>query len=112
MVPTPTDQVFPFASVVLMSFDNAAHDSPRLDPPTSDSQVPLQSYRVRVGLAECTVLCHTQREAVQLARVKIAQQLPQVRSLMFNILDREFRVDPAGTEPALSQDKRSPQEPA
>jgi hypothetical protein len=87
-----------------MSLNETADGNSRLDPPTGESQIPLQNYRVRVGLAECTVLCHTEREAVQLARVKIGQQFPQARSLMFNILDREFRVDLATSEPASAKD--------
>jgi len=63
-------------------------DSPNLQP--------LRKFHVRVGLAECTVSCRTQQEAVRLARVRIAEQMPQVRTVLQNILDKEFRVDQVG----------------
>jgi hypothetical protein len=83
-----------------MSPDTITPQPSHLEPPSGDAASNLHNYRVRVGLAECTVLCHTQREAVQLARVKIGQQFPQVRSLMLDILDREFRVDLVGAKTA------------
>lgn len=53
----------------------------------------LSRFHVRVGLAECTVLCQTPEEAVRLARSKIGQEMPKVRSVLHNIHDKEFRVD-------------------
>jgi hypothetical protein len=55
--------------------------------------LPLHEFQVRVGLAECTVVCHTPDEAIRLARVRIAEKMPQTRILLGNILDKEFRVD-------------------
>jgi hypothetical protein len=55
----------------------------------------LAKFHVRVGLAECTVMCRTEQEAVRLARVKIGQEMPKVRTVLHNIHDKEFRVDRA-----------------
>lgn len=56
----------------------------------------MKKFHVRVGLAECTVVCGTEQEAVRLARVKIGQEMPKVRTLLHNIHDKEFRVDQVG----------------
>lgn len=61
--------------------------------PNSES---LKQFHVRVGLAECTVACQTEQEAVRLARVRIAEEYPQVRMLLEGIRDKEFRVDLVG----------------
>ncbi len=53
----------------------------------------FKKYRVRVGLAECTVFCNTEEEAVRLARIKIGQQMPKFRAVLYNIQEKEFRVD-------------------
>ena len=53
----------------------------------------LKQFHVRVGLAECTVACQTEQEAVRLARVRIAEQYPQVRTVLEGIRDKEFRID-------------------
>ena len=78
-----------------MAASDSAGPDYRLDPPCSASSPPLRRFRVRVGVAECMVLCRDEREAVQLARVKIGRENPQVSAVIFNILDKEFRVDPA-----------------
>ena len=61
---------------------------------TFPSSIPTaKKFHVRVGLAECTVACETEQEAIRLARETIADEMPQTRVILENILDKEFRVD-------------------
>lgn len=55
-----------------------------------------KKYHVKVGLAECTVSCASEKEAVRLAREKLNQELPHMTGVIRGILDKEFRVDQVG----------------
>lgn len=51
------------------------------------------TYLVKVGLAECTVSCGSEREAVKLAKEELHVQMPQMGTIIHGIRDKEFRVD-------------------
>ncbi len=64
----------------------------------SDSALPDPQHRfhVKVGLAECTVVCGHEDEAVRLARRHLKQEMPQLRGVIDGILDKEFRIHRMG----------------
>jgi len=62
---------------------------------TVSRPMPNKKFRVRVGLAECTVSCQTEQEAVRIARRQLNDELPGMGDVIKGILDKEFRVDPA-----------------
>ncbi len=51
------------------------------------------TYRVQVGLAECTVSGRTEQEAVRKAREKLNRDMPHMATVIGGILDKHFRVD-------------------
>lgn len=51
------------------------------------------TYHVKVGLAECTVLCGSKNEAVKLAKDELRQQMPHMGTIIQGIREKEFRVD-------------------
>jgi hypothetical protein len=53
----------------------------------------LNTYHVRVGLAECTVSCGSKNEAVKMAREELRQQMPHMGTIIQGIRENEFRVD-------------------
>ena len=53
-------------------------------------------YRVRVGLAECTVSCRSSEEAVRKARAELNREMPHMVGVIRGIADKEFRVDQVG----------------
>ncbi|MBN2291024.1 MAG: hypothetical protein JXM70_01285 [Pirellulales bacterium] len=53
----------------------------------------LHTYHVKVGLAECTVSCDSEHEAVKLAKDELRQQMPHMGTIIQGIRDKEFRVD-------------------
>ena len=53
----------------------------------------LNTYHVKVGLAECTVSCDSEQEAVKLAKGELCQQMPHMGTIIEGIRDKEFRVD-------------------
>ena len=55
-----------------------------------------KTYHVRVGLAECTVSCTSEEEAVRMAREHLNKEMPQMTHVIRGILDKEFRVDQVG----------------
>jgi hypothetical protein len=55
-----------------------------------------KKFQVTVGLAEITVTCASERDAVRLARARLGQEMPQMRSIIRGIKDKEFRVDTIG----------------
>ncbi len=55
-----------------------------------------KKYAVKVGLAECTVSCDSEQEAVRLARAELGRQMPQMWDVIQGIKDKEFRVDAVG----------------
>ena len=57
--------------------------------------MPNKRFSVRVGLAECTVSCQTEQEAVRMARRQLNDEMPQMRDVISGIRDKEFRVDQA-----------------
>jgi len=63
-----------------------------------ESQGPTldKRYHVRVGLAEYTVSCRSEQEAVHLAREKLHREMPHMSNVIRGILDKEFRVDQEG----------------
>ncbi|MBN1910478.1 MAG: hypothetical protein JW818_12110 [Pirellulales bacterium] len=59
----------------------------------NDTPTPHNTYRVKVGLAECTVACGSPAEAVQYAREELRRQMPHMGTIIQGINDKEFRVD-------------------
>jgi len=57
---------------------------------------PARTFRVKVGLAECTVTCESEQEAVCKARAELRNQMPHMITVIQGIQDKEFRVDPIG----------------
>lgn len=53
----------------------------------------LNTYQVKVGLAECTVYCGSKDEAVKLAKEELRQQMPHMGTIIQGIRENEFRVD-------------------
>ncbi len=53
-------------------------------------------FHVKVGLAECTICCRDEEDAVRLARRELVRQMPQMRQIVRRIADKEFRVDSIG----------------
>lgn len=53
----------------------------------------VNTYHVTVGLAECTVSCGSENEAVKLAKHELCQQMPHMGTIIQGIRDKEFRVD-------------------
>jgi hypothetical protein len=53
-------------------------------------------YRVCVGLAECTVSCRSEQEAIEKARRQLNQEMPKLAGVIRGIQDKEFRVDQVG----------------
>ncbi len=62
---------------------------------TSDSGM-QKTYRVKVGLAECTVRGASEQEAVHNARAHLNKELPHMAGVIRGIMDKEFRVDLRG----------------
>jgi hypothetical protein len=62
---------------------------------TSDFR-PARKFRVKVGLAECTVTCESEQEAVRKARAELRNQMPHMSTVIQGIRDKEFRVDAIG----------------
>lgn len=64
---------------------------------------PTKQWKVKVGLAECTVSCATPEEAVRKARAELRNRMPKFDLAIQNLGDQEFRVDPVATNevPAL-----------
>jgi len=58
--------------------------------------MPDKKYHVQVGLAECTVSCKSEKEAVRLARTRLTEKMPQMSEVIDGILDKHFRVDQVG----------------
>ncbi|MBN2023381.1 MAG: hypothetical protein JW809_11385 [Pirellulales bacterium] len=56
-----------------------------------------KTYHVTVGVAECTVTCQTERDAVEKARAELRRQLPHMGTIIQGINVREFRVDLVGS---------------
>lgn len=61
---------------------------------------PTKQWRVKVGLAECTVSCATQEEAVRKARTELQEKMPRFDLAIQNLGDQDFRVDQVGTSDA------------
>jgi len=55
-----------------------------------------RTYHVKVGLAECTVTCQSEQEAVAKARDELRRQMPHMGTIIQGINAREFRVDQVG----------------
>ncbi len=55
-----------------------------------------KTYHVRLGIAEYTVSCRSEAEAVQEARDKLSHEMPQMASVIGNIMDKHIRVDQVG----------------
>ncbi len=53
-------------------------------------------FHVQVGLAECTVRCQSESEAVRMARTQLGERMPQMWDVIQGIADKEFRVDAIG----------------
>ncbi len=53
-------------------------------------------FHVKVGLAECTVRCQNESEAVRLARTQLGERMPRMWDVIHGIDDKEFRVDAIG----------------
>ena len=53
-------------------------------------------YHVQVGMAEYTVSCRSEDEAIRLARENLNKELPHMNNVIRGILDKEFRVDQVG----------------
>jgi len=53
-------------------------------------------FHVQVGLAEYTLDCESEKEAVHIARQRLCKEMPHMRSVVDGILDRHFRVDAIG----------------
>ncbi len=62
---------------------------------TSNSGV-QKTYRVKVGLAECTVRGTSEQDAVHKARVHLNKEMPHMAGVIHGIMDKEFRVDLRG----------------
>ncbi len=67
--------------------------SVNVDQPTR--VMPNKKFHVRVGIAQCTVSCQSEKEAVGLARKQLNDEMPQMREVINGIRDKEFRVDSA-----------------
>lgn len=52
-----------------------------------------KKFRVKVGVAECTVTCASEREAVEETRSQFRRQMPHMGTAIQGIRDREFQVD-------------------
>ncbi|MCX7428593.1 MAG: hypothetical protein NTW96_23575 [Planctomycetia bacterium] len=52
-----------------------------------------KTFRVTVGVAECTVTCGSERGAVEETRSQFRQQMPHMGTAIQGISDREFQVD-------------------
>ena len=55
-----------------------------------------KKYRVRVGLAECTVCGTSEDQAIQEARRQLNQEMPRLSGVIRGIKDKESRVDQVG----------------
>ncbi len=55
-----------------------------------------KKFHVRVGLAECTVSCQSEAEAIRLARAELNREMPHMKGVIRGIQDRHFRVDQVG----------------
>ncbi len=53
-------------------------------------------FRVKVGLAKCTVTCDSPTEAIRMARAELRREMPQMWEAIDGIADKEFRVDQVG----------------
>jgi hypothetical protein len=62
----------------------------------STSNAPSHKFRVKVGLAECTVTCEDKEAAVQMARRQLCDEMPHMVTVIRGIRDKEFRVDQVG----------------
>ncbi len=58
----------------------------------NESSVSSQ-FHVKVGLAQCTVSCQSEGEAVRMARAELGRQMPSMTVILAGIADKEFRVD-------------------
>ena len=54
---------------------------------------PTKQWKVKVGLAECTVSCATREEAVRKARTELRDRMPRFDLTIQNLGDQEFNVD-------------------
>lgn len=50
-------------------------------------------YNVTVGLAQCTVSCDSEHEAVKMAKDELRRQMPHMGTIIEGIRNKEFRVD-------------------
>jgi len=53
-----------------------------------------RTYRVSVGLAEYTVRCRSEKEAIEEAKANLRRQMPHLGTVIQGIHEKEFRVDP------------------
>ncbi len=61
-----------------------------------DDIIREKRFHVKVGLAECTVTCVSETEAVRMARAELRREHPQMWEVINGISDKEFRVDHVG----------------
>lgn len=58
---------------------------------------PTKQWKVKVGLAECTVSSATREEAVRKARAELCDRMPKFDLAIQNLGDQDFHVDPIVT---------------
>ena len=51
-----------------------------------------KTYHVKVGMAEYVVSCNSDREAVEMARERLRQQMPHMGTIIQGIRETEFCV--------------------
>ena len=55
----------------------------------------LKTYRVAVGHSEVTVQAKSPREAIRLARRKLAEELPRLYDVISSLEETKFSIDAA-----------------
>ena len=60
----------------------------------TDDSLSEREFNVKVGLAECVVTCQSEKEAVQMARARLGEKMPQMWDIIQGIADRQFHVNP------------------
>ena len=60
----------------------------------ADDPLAAREFNVKVGLAECVVTCQSEKEAVQLARARLGEKMPQMWDIIQGLADKQFHVHP------------------
>ncbi len=60
-----------------------------------------KKYRVRLGLVEVEVECHSKEDAVRLARMKLSDDMPRLYDVIHNAEDQEFQIDEIEADSSL-----------